>query len=135
MFQQWIVLTMGAAGILGGCASVTQVEAGRHDRFRNALVESCRSIKTSDFPAARGHLRQASSLARGDEQIAKVTDLKLVCRGAEAMNSGRPADAADSWLAIQDSSVKNQLVGLANEEGIDLVVLATARQASEEVKP
>jgi hypothetical protein len=134
MFQQWIVLTMGAAGMLGGCASITQVEAGRHDRFRNALVESCRSIKTSDFPAARGHLLQAGSLARGDEQIAKVTDLKLICVGAEAMNSGRPVQAADSWLAIQNPSLKNQLVGLAHEEGIDLIVLAATRQPDQEVK-
>ena len=135
MLHHWIVLTLCAAGTLCGCASVTQVEAGRHDRFRNALVESCRSIKASDFQAARGHLRQASTLANGHEQTAKVTDLRLVCNGAEALNAGRPREAASSWLAIQDRSLKNQLVGLAHEEGIDLMMLASNRQAGEGVNP
>ena len=135
MLHHWIVLTLCAASTLCGCASVTQVEAGRHDRFRNALVESCRSIKAGDFQAARGHLRQASSLARGNEQSAKIADLELVCQGAEALHAGRPGEAAASWLAIQDIQLKNQLIELAREEGINLMVLASNRHSDEGVNP
>ena len=134
MRQHWIILTLCAVSTLGGCASVTQVKAGQHDRFRNALVESCRSIQNADFQAARGHLRQADSLAQNRQQAAKVDDLKMICSGAEALNAGEPRQAARAWLAVQNASLKNQLVVLADEEGINLVALA-ADHTQEEVRP
>ena len=113
-----------------GCASTTQVKAGAHDQFRNALVESCRAVNMGELHAAELHLSEARALATSPQHAAKVADMELVLSGAQAMNNGHPREAARAWLAIRDRSLKNQVISLAEDEGIDLFVLARNTQVS-----
>ncbi|MEE2907874.1 MAG: hypothetical protein VX527_08585 [Planctomycetota bacterium] len=132
MLRTWILSVACSVSLLGGCVSVTHVQAGRHDQFRNALVDSCRSIQASDFHAARDHLDDAQSLARGPEQAAKVVDLGLMLDGAESLHEGRPQEAANSWLSIRDRSLKGQVIALADAQGIDIYAISQAQNNRQE---
>lgn len=133
MIRTWILLAVCSVSLLGGCASVTHVQAGRHDQFRNALADSCRSIQASDFGSARDHLDTARSMARGPEQTAKVVDLGLMLDGAESLHEGRPQEAANSWLSIHDRSLKRQVIALADAQGIDIYAVSQTRNNRQEI--
>ena len=107
-----------------GCATTTQIKAGAHDQFRNALVESCSAANDGDLVTAQAHLDVARGLAKNAKHAAKVDDLQRVIGGAAAMNAGRPQEAARSWLAIQDRRLRKQMVSMASQEGLDLQTLA-----------
>ena len=119
----------------GGCAGTTHVKTGRHDQFRNSLVETCRLIQISEFDQARSHLLDARSLAMDNHQISKVGDLEGIIRGAEAMQSGNPSLAADCWLEIRDENLKRQLVDLGMRRGIDLRAIADAGTSGRKLTP
>lgn len=118
-----------------GCTSTTQVQAGRHDQFRNALVDTCRLIQKSEFDQARSRLSASRSLAMDSQQRAKVDDLERMISGAEAMHSGIPSSAADSWLAIDNVDLKQQVVDLNMSRGIDLNAMASDEDHVQEKKP
>ncbi|MDG2423379.1 MAG: hypothetical protein P8M22_05315 [Phycisphaerales bacterium] len=120
-----LILTLACSlSLLSGCASVTHVQAGRHDQFRNALVDSCHSIQISEFQTARRQLDQARNLAQGQQQRQKVMDLEHMLDGAKALHDGHPRKAATAWLAIRNTALRQQVVGLADAEGINLIALA-----------
>jgi len=112
--------------LLGGCASVSHMSAGRHDQFRDQLVATCQTLRAGDLHEARLHLDAAHELAHTPEHAARLADMELVLSGAESMHAGRPRDAARAWMAVRDSSLSRQLIDSAHEEGIDLVMLAHA---------
>ena len=110
----------------GGCTSTTQVKTGRHDQFRNSLVETCHLIQMSEFDRAKESLADSRSLAMNDRQLSKVDDLQRILQGAEAMHSGNPSFAADAWLGIRDVKLKQQFIDLGIGKGIDLKAIADA---------
>ena len=118
-----------------GCASTTQVGRGRHDQFRDSLVESCRLIQSSEFERAQRQLDHSRSLAMDDHQLAKVEDLQRILQGSQAMDEGDPSSAADAWLTVRDVGLKRQLVDLGVQKGIDLRALAEVAGHEGGMKP
>ena len=132
MVHRLIAILVCSAGLLGGCASVTHVQAGHHDQFRNVLVQSCQSIQNGEFDLARNQLDRARYLANGSQQQQKVTDLEHMLDGGRFLNDGKPGKAASEWLAIRDAGLRKQVQSLASSEGIDLIMLARNERMNEE---
>lgn len=129
------IVLLCALMIGGGCTSTTQVKTGRHDQFRNSLVETCHLIQMSQFDRAKVSLSDSRSLAMNDRHISKVDDLQRILRGAESMHSGNPSSAAEVWLEIRDVNLKQQFVDLGIEKGIDLKAIADAGTRERRLKP
>ncbi|MBG84715.1 MAG: hypothetical protein CMJ40_09235 [Phycisphaerae bacterium] len=129
------IVLLCAVTICGGCGSTTQVRTGRHDQFRNALVETCHLIRMSEFERAQERLDDSRSLAMNDRQVEKVDDLQRVLQGSRAMDSGDPSSASDAWLAIRDVKLKQQFVDLSIEKGINLKALADSGITERGMKP
>ena len=129
------IVFLCALMIVGGCTSTTQVRTGRHDQFRNSLVETCQLIQMSEFDRAEVSLANSRTLAMNERQRSKMEDLQRILQGAQAMHSGNPSSAAEVWLEIQDVKLKQQFVDLGMEKGIDLKAVANARTRERSLTP